>query len=256
MRVLGRSTRFASLVGVAAALATVTTGVDSWSDLSEATRACVAAYDDAQGYRKDGDLLKARKALETCAAATCPGIIQSDCTTWLSQVVDSIPSIILEAKVGEDNVFDVSVWMDGARIATKLDGKPIEINPGLHVFVFERQGAPPIEKKAIVAHTKSDLISATWSSAPAPIRPTGTAHLTGPAPAASDSPRPVTWPVYVLGAITVVSFATFAVLGVSGNATKHDLESSCAPHCTDSQVGPVRTRFIAADVAAGVGVLA
>jgi hypothetical protein len=48
----------------------------------------------------------------------------------------------------------------------------------------------------------------------------------------------------------------FAALGGTGLATRASLSSSCAPFCTDAQVQPVRTRFLAADISLGVSTAA
>lgn len=245
------------LVGFASLFAAVATSSGVWSQTaSDGTRACLDAYGNAQEFRKNNDLLKARQALWTCAGATCPGVIQGDCTAWLSQVADAIPSIVLEAKLDDDNVFDVSVSMDGAPLVTQLDGKPVEINPGLHTFVFERSGVATLEKKVIIAaRAKSQVISAEWKS-PTPAQATrgGAAHLAGEAP--PQTTRPIPPLAYVLGGTAVVGFGTFAVFGLTGNTTKQDLQSHCSPSCNDSDVSSLEARFIAADVALGVGALA
>jgi hypothetical protein len=220
------------------------------------TQACVDAYGAAQEHRKGNDLLKARASLLTCAARTCPAVVQGDCTTWLAQVVEAIPSIVLEATLDGEHVFDVSVSMDGAAVVQELDGKPIEINPGLHKFTFERKGLEPIEKKMIIAQRyKSLLVSAAWRS-PQPQSPALTFAPNG-APAASDSEpdRPVPALAYVLGGVAIAGLGTFAVLGLTGTSTQHDLESSCSPHCSSADVDSLKTRFLAADIAAGVGAL-
>jgi hypothetical protein len=222
--------------------------------MDDATKVCVDAYGKGQEYRKSNDLLKARESLWTCAAATCPGVIQSDCTTWLSQIVESIPSIVLEAKLDDDNVFDVAVTMDGAHVASQLDGKPIEINPGLHTLVFERGGNPPIEKKVIVAaHARSQVVSVAWRS------PDGAgaarSGVNGGDQAHAAMTRPVPPLTYVLGGVAVAGLGTFAILGLTGSASQHDLETSCSPNCSDSQVSALKTRFLIADIALGVGAL-
>lgn len=243
----------ARLAGVATLLAVATTARDSWP-MDRTTKACVDAYGSAQQFRKDGELLKARKALWTCAGARCPAVIQSDCTAWLNQVSDAIPSVVLEAKLDDDNVFDVSVTLDGVRIADQLDGKPVEIDPGLHSFVFERAGKSPIERKVIVAaHSKSQVVLAAWSSPPEPTTP----H-TNPPPleAEPEMVRPIPPLAYVLGGSAVAALGTFAVLGISADTTKHDLESQCEPRCATAEVGSLQSRLIAADVAAGASALA
>ncbi|HXX67273.1 MAG TPA: hypothetical protein VEK07_08830 [Polyangiaceae bacterium] len=225
--------------------------------MNDTTKVCVDAYGSAQEFRKNNDLLKARQALWTCAGAACPAIVQGDCTAWLSQVVDAIPSVVLEAKVDDDNVFDVSVSMDGAPIATQLDGKPVEINPGLHSFVFERPGAAPIEKKVIIAaHAKSQVIVAVWRPPPVVRAPASAPVIHPAAEAAPQTFRPVPPLAYVLGGVAVAALGTFAGLGLSGDITKHDLDTSCSPRCSSGNVSSLETRFLAADVALGVGAIA
>lgn len=247
--------RLVKLVGLATLFATVTTTTQSWSQSSgDTTKACLDAYGSAQEFRKNNDLLKARQALWTCAGATCPAIVQNDCTAWLGQVADAIPSVVLEAKLDNDNVFDVSVSMDGASVATQLDGKPVEINPGLHTFVFERPGTAPVEKKVIIAaHAKSQVILAEWTTPPQNSRSVAT-HAGGEV--STPMVRPIPPLAYVLAGTSVAAFGAFAVLGITGDTTKNDLQSTCRPSCSSSDVNSLETRFVAADIAAGVGALA
>jgi hypothetical protein len=253
MRAVQHLRKSVKLLAFAALAGVLTTSVEASSQTTTpSTNVCVDAYGKAQEHRMNNDLLKARDALWTCARTTCPSVIQNDCTTWLNQVIESIPSIVLEAKVDDDSVFDVTVSMDGARIATQLDGKPIEINPGLHTFVFERSGGTePIEKKIIIAaHMKSQIVSVGWhlpASARKGEKGSGAAGATA---------KPIPPLVYVLGGVSVAAFATFAVLGLTGQATQHDLENSCQPKCSTSDVSSLKARFIGADVAAGVSALA
>lgn len=220
------------------------------------TKACVDAYGAAQEHRKSNDLLNARASLLTCAARTCPAVVQGDCTTWLAQVVEAIPSIVLDATLDGEHVSDVSVSMDGVALVPELDGKPIEINPGLHKFTFERKGLDPIEKKMIIAQRyKSLLVSAAWRSPPPPSPPVTFAPNGASAASDSETGRPVPALTYVLGGVAVAGLGTFAVLGLTGTSTQHDLESSCSPHCSSADVDSLKTRFIAADIAAGVGAL-
>jgi hypothetical protein len=173
--------------------------------------------------------------------------VQTDCTSWLGQVIDAVPTVVLAAKVGEENVFEVNVTMDGNPLATQLDGKPIEVDPGLHTFVFERVGNPSVEKKTIVSQRdKGQLVSVSW--------PAKAAATPAPSPELPvEKERPVPPLFYVLSGTTVAGFATFAVLGLMGESTKSDLESSCSPHCSTSEVSSLETRFIVADVAVGIG---
>jgi hypothetical protein len=243
-----------NLVMFLAVLLAMTKSTPAFSETpSDTTNACVQAYAGAQAHRKNEDLLAARDALRLCSARACPTLIQNDCNTWLAEVVEAIPSIVLAARVNEDDVFDVSVSMDGARLAGELDGKPIEVNPGLHTFVFERGGNLPIQKKVIVAaHQRSQTIAVEWKR-----RAAGPAAPSGPAVETHDArptaTRPVPPAVYILGATAVVGLATFAILGLGGRATQNDLETSCAPRCAKSDVDALQTRYLVANIGAVVG---
>jgi hypothetical protein len=196
-----------------------------------ATPSCVKAYEVGQQSRNGGDLLKARDDFRRCASPSCPSLIQNDCTTWLAEVSEAVPSVVFTAKVDFESVFDVTVSADGVRVATQLDGKPVELNPGLHTFVFEREGQPPIEKKLIVARNEVGLVvSASWKSTP----PGGTsASRTGGSPTglspagvlptpgrdaasrASHGPstgRIVGWTVLGLGSVGVVVGSVFGAM--------------------------------------------
>jgi hypothetical protein len=215
----------------------------------DATKACVTAYESAQEHRKAEQLLKARQELRLCAAPSCPAMIQTDCMNWLGQVVDTLPSVVFSAKRGDENVFDVSVSVDGQPGVTQLDGKPVEIDPGLHTFVFERPGAPAIEKKLIVAaREKAQVVAVGWEAPAAAAPPPPTA------PEASvEKERPVPPLFWVFGATTVIGFGGFAGFGLAAQSTRHNLETSCSPRCSDSQVAPLKTQALLADVGVGVG---
>jgi hypothetical protein len=58
----------------------------------------------------------------------------------------------------------------------------------------------------------------------------------------------------VLGGIGVAGLAVFATFGAMGLSEKSDAETSCAPNCTDDEVGSIRTKFLIGDIGLGVGV--
>jgi hypothetical protein len=218
----------------------------------DATTTCIHAYESAQEHRKAEQLLQARQELQVCAQPSCPAITQTDCTSWLGQVVDSIPTIVFSAKYDDENVFDVAVSMDGKPVAAQLDGRPIEVDPGLHTFVFTRSGNTAIEKKTIVsAREKAQVISVSWRSpVPSVASPTDKAEPV-------EKVRPIPPLFYVLTGTTVVGFGGFAVAALMGESAKSDLQNGCAPPhgtgCSQSEINKLQTRFLVADVAVGIG---
>jgi hypothetical protein len=241
---------------------------------TETTRMCLNAHESAQELEKKDDLLAAREALQVCAAAACPSMIQTDCTTWLAQNVEATPSVLLGATVDGEYVFDVTVTIDGNPLVRRLDGRSVEVNPGLHAFVFERSGSPPIRRMQIIAeHDHGQMVAVEWNTAPAAGGRSGggegAARATEPpAPSGGGVPprdrgvgappgaeRPVPALTFVLGGVTVAGLATFAILGLTGSAKQHDLDTTCSPRCPAGDVTSLQNRFIAADIALGVGAL-
>ena len=122
------------------------------------------SYENAQILRKKEDFLAAREELLLCGAPNCPTLIQNDCVEWLPKLEDAIPLVVFEAKVNGESIFDVAVTEGDKTLLTRLDGKSVEVNPGLHTFKFVRPGAATLEERAIVRRgEKSRLVMASWT---------------------------------------------------------------------------------------------
>src|SRR5262249_28351238 len=154
---------------------------------------------------------------------------------------------------------------DGKVIATKLDGKSIEVDPGLHTFRFTHEGAPPLEEKLLVREgERSRLVSASWAR-PAANAPAAPPPAPGTAPfqrtlypqetSRVPGERPIPATVWIAGGAGLVFTGAFVVLGLNGNSKKSSLTTSCSPFCSDSDVSGVRTRYILADVSLGLGLV-
>jgi hypothetical protein len=240
-----------------------------------ATQSCVDAYEVGQQSRNAGDLLKARDDFRRCASAACPSLIVNDCTAWLAQVSEAVPSVVFTAKVDFESVFDVVVSADGVRVANQLDGKPVELNPGLHTFVFERAGQPPIEKKLIVPrHEVGLVVSASWqatppagaSGSPTGVSPAAALSTTGreaPAPAnrGPSTGRIVGWSVLGLGGAGVLVGSVFGLMmfGARDSAIAECPNNICRPGGLD-EIRRARddatTSTIAFSLGAGASVVA
>jgi hypothetical protein len=198
-------------------------------------------------------LLEARRQLRACASDQCPAAARSDCVKWLAEVDAQVPSVIFEATERSVAVFDVAVKIDGVSAADRLDGHPVELDPGLHTFTFERGGEAPAEAKLIVRPAEKDRIVSVELS---PAQPAAT-----PAPEARKVEpawvRPIPASVYVAGAVALVGLADFAVAGALGNAKQQELEGkNCSPFCSSADVADAKTRYAVADIGLAVGVAA
>jgi hypothetical protein len=112
---------------------------------------CVEANEAGQDLQQAGKLLGARAKLAVCVTSTCPGPVREDCAARLRDIDKAMPSILFEFTDANGNgVPGVAVTLDGARLADGVAGKPIEVDPGEHLFRFEATGRGPLEKKLTI----------------------------------------------------------------------------------------------------------
>jgi hypothetical protein len=68
----------------------------------------------------------------------------------------------------------------------------------------------------------------------------------------SNSPAARPWP-WVAAGIGAAGVAGFAVLALDGRAREKSLQRRCAPTCSKSQIGSVRTEYLLADASLAIG---
>src|SRR5262249_53788779 len=91
---------------------------------------CPAASERGQRLRDDGKYVEARDSFRECARAECPAVVRKDCTKWVGEVEDSIPSLVFSAAdtTGND-VTTARVLVDGVLVSPRLEGKPVQVDP-------------------------------------------------------------------------------------------------------------------------------
>lgn len=223
-------------VGVAAHLV----AADAYADSSGPQ--CAAAYEQAQVEMKSGHLGAARAQLVTCSGETCPGWMVKQCLAWSDDVERNTPTVILEVKVDGEEQTSVQVALDGAPWLTEISGRALPLELGAHTLTFAVPGLPPVQKKVFLDE---------WEK-----RVRVEVAFARPKPNAAPAPRveyPVPAGAWTLGGIAVASVATGAAIGVWANAYRSKLETSCRPFCSDSSVHALSARYLAANIAFGVG---
>ncbi len=221
---------------------------------------CVAASEKGQQLRTAGKLVEAREQFALCGRAACPKLIQQDCTNWTGEVLAAIPSVVPAAKDrnGRD-IVDARLTIDGNVVTETLDGKPIVLDPGVHTFVFEPKGAAGVgattvkEQVVVKPGEKNRIVTVTFGTADNGGSGGGNAdtHVAHDTTGPSKPSPPVL--AYVLGGLGIVALGTAGVMGLLANGDAHDLRSSCAPNCKQSDVDAVQTRYTISGVTAGVG---
>lgn len=246
-------------------------------------QACVTSYTEGQRARKAGHLIKARAHFVQCAQRTCPGMIADDCGGWLSDLDDSLPSVVFRVRDenGVDRA-DAAIFVDGVALDAEAAVLAVPMDPGPHHLRFERGGAS-VELDVVVREGEKRrpievaLVAPTAAPTPAPLSETtspppatSAAPSTAPPPGSANSTRPSTSPsaspdktssetpvlAYAVLGLGAVAAGTSAVLGVGAKADLDDLRNTCAPHCAQGDVDAVHDRMLVADLTLGVGVVA
>ena len=254
----------------------VTFSHEALADEASEKAACISASDEGQQLRDDGRYTRAREAFERCARESCPVLLRVDCVHWLLDLDQSSASVVINAKDDKGNdLVDVTVTVDGQPFASKLDGKPLAVDPGAHMFHYEAAGFAPMEEHAVIhAAEKNRVLNVRFpvalaSSRPPPIEAAPVpgpdearvaipppAPDTVPAHAAPTDPR---LPGWVFAGVSVVAFASEAYFGLTGLSQRStDLgPAGCATEkdCPSSEKSSIQTKFAVADVSLGVGLV-
>jgi hypothetical protein len=217
---------------------------------ADGTDACLAAYEKSQQLKQEGKLSASREQLVQCVQPTCPSLVKKDCSQWLAELDASTPTIIVNARDAEGkDVLNVKVLVDGVVLVDQLDGKPHPIDPGVHVFRYEREGSEPIEESIVIQeHEKNRVITAKIATPPqaSVATRTNTVEVTPRSPVLG----------YALLGVGVAGGAVFGVLAASGQHDVNEMRNSCAPGCEQSRVDSAKTKIIVANVSLGVGIIA
>jgi len=209
---------------------------------------CLASHELAQELKLQGKLLESKKTLLSCADEQCPSIVRSDCVRWLDEVESAVPTLVVVAISDAGDEINVSVTIDGKLVTNQLDGKPIELNPGVHDLAFELAGAKPKtlrvnvgqgEKNRIVRLDYRQKISAVQLAPPARVAET-----------------PAFAPInYVLGGVAAAGLISTTYFGIRA-VMAHEDARSCEPMCSSAVANDVRRKSLYADLSLAVTVLA
>ena len=230
------------------------------ADATEKT-ACADAANRGQMLRDEGRLKDARALLTRCAQPTCPSVVRTSCTEWLSDLDQHAPTIVLRAMADGQPITDVRVTSDEEPLASSLGDKPVAIDPGSHTLRFTYAGQEKAERVVVKEREKNRVILVRFTS-PAPEPPPvkeGPAAQPLPAkdpPAADVESRPVPTGVWVLGGVSLLALGSFAYFGYSARHELDVLRDTCAPTCAESDKDAAHQRAVVADVSLGVGAAA
>lgn len=212
---------------------------------------CVAAHAEVQKLRKNHQLIEAGRALKGCARSECPAPVLRDCGAWLDELEQVTPSVVFNVTSGGEQVVGSRILVDGQPVELSSSGAPLRLDPGKHTYRVEHDGYRPVSRELILFEGQRFL---QLSVALEPL-----ADAPDPKPQAlpaTETYRPVPALTYVLAGVGVAGAASFAVWGMVGRSEQDDLEQTCRPRCSDSDLAGVRTKYLIADISLGVGAAA
>ena len=106
---------------------------------------CVAANESAQDLQRASKLVEAREQLHVCAAKACPRAVRIDCADRLDAIEKALPTVVLAPKdPGGVDLGSAAIAIDGAALPDALDGTPIPVDPGTHIFTVTLAGRAPV----------------------------------------------------------------------------------------------------------------
>lgn len=258
------------------------------SSARAASDSCNDAYVETQRLRRAGHLRSAQQRALVCAQDECSVTVRRDCSAWLEDIVDAMPSVVIEAHDPAGNeLLDVKVFSGDQLLAERLDGKALAIDPGAHELRFEYGGqtetlrlvalegqayrrvavrfSAPLTSEEVTtkalpmtAALTAKALPMTAAPAPRELEGTTTDGSSGHDPIAwleeTERPRPIPLASYVFGGVGVASLTSFGILATSAYMTERELRNECGRECDRGSVDSVRERYIMGDVALALGV--
>jgi hypothetical protein len=226
----------------------------------ESDAACAAAYRSAQEKEESNHLVEAADLWLACTKPSCATPLQRACMAKHAQIQLDVPTIVpmvTDAK-GAPRL-DVQVKMDGEELVSRIDGRGIPVNPGMHEFTFTADGVVISTQKILVAQgQRNRMVSVS-------LRPEkgadqgslaagdGSADAAAAEAAAAKTRIPaLSW---ALGGVGLAGIGGYALLTTWGRKDNDKL-GQCSPACPQSTVDHIHKLYIGADISLGVGIAA
>jgi hypothetical protein len=222
---------------------------------SPVQKECAAAYQNAQIAMKRGKLSVARESLQKCLADRCSAVLHEPCQKWLVEVDDRQPSVVVTfVDASGTPKPEVALAIDEQSIVA---GKAVFVDPGVHVFTATPpQGEPVRVERVVIEGVK--LAAVEISAAKVVKLSEPQLALSSPNTVndlTASPPRGVPTLTWVAGGVSVAGLAAFGGLALWGKSSEGALEA-CRGACSAQQVGDVRSKYLAADIALGIAIAA
>jgi hypothetical protein len=195
---------------------------------------CFDQHELGQELRQAGQLLSSRQAFLACQASSCPSVVRQDCGSWAAEVDKQLPQVAFAVTLDGEPRPDAQISIDGQPQRDNA-GAVMQLDPGAHRYRVRLGDAHALEGNLQLALDE-------------PVRRIDVPFHTAPA-----AGHPIPTLSWVLGGVGVAGAAGFVGLGLSSRALEQDLERSCSPFCSESQIETVKQRALLANVSLGIG---
>lgn len=218
----------------------------------EGVAECVGAHERASMLRLEERWEDAQKAMQACASDACPLAIRSDCTRWLEEVAQMLPSLIVVIERDDEGRDPVRLSLNGRELTLSEPVQPIEVLPGTHRLEFRLPPYAPLSYEISVrVGEKNKVVRVSFERE----RKTVSQPLPQPLPARDPAPsttpaRPVPTITYLLAAGAVLAAGTSGGLLAAALSRRETARERCAPGCYDGQRKEVDRLLLGADLAA------
>lgn len=126
----------------------------AWGSLAHArpnAQQCIDAHATGQKRRIASDLVGAEESFLICSDSACPRVVRADCGPWLKEVRAQTPSIVVAVRTASgDDITRASLYIDGKKVAERVDGLPLQLNPGVRRLRVVSADHDPVEKELTV----------------------------------------------------------------------------------------------------------
>jgi hypothetical protein len=186
---------------------------------------CVAAHAEGQDAREAGQLVRAGKLFLTCAEEACPPLVQSDCARFADELSRVQPTVSFAARDGaQRDLPDTAVYVDGALAASRLDGKPFDLDPGRHEVRFLHAGKEMVVEIVVSQGEKGRSVVGVFPSPPAAPLP-----LEAPAPSPLNAIAPAPSPPELRRPVAPLVFAGLGVAAAAAGGVLFGVGLSRVP---------------------------
>jgi hypothetical protein len=225
---------------LALGLGAVLLGATSSHAADPTTADCLAASEATIKLRSEHKLRAAREQLLICSSPACPADIRKECSSRVDAVSSQIPTILFEAKDGSGNdLAGVTVTMDGAPLAQRLEGTALSLDPGEHTFRFEATGQTPVDRVLVIEEGQKDRRERVVFVAPAPLEGVKAPPTDVTAEVQAHPITPQRIAAIASGGVGVLGGILGTAFGVSASSKWSGAQSECGKSCapTNPAVG-------------------